>query len=301
MNVATHVLLLTGYAATVATVAPHVLSRPALSPRSPGLALALWHASIGSAGLALGLAAVKLVSAARYLPFVRSEHHDHGIPVVETLAGLAIGLVLIAFAATRMTKTGLRILRGHRKTRDRQMELLAVLGRHDPELDATVVPATVAAAYCIAGTRRIVVTDHAIKLLQPRQLAAVLAHERAHLAGRHHLLVGWATLLAGAFPAVKVLDQLREETRNLVELLADDRARRLVDGSSLAGAIALLGRASPSGTLGATGGQALARVERLLGPPPERSSPALIALGAATSILIGLPLLLASFPSGVLF
>jgi Zn-dependent protease with chaperone function len=44
--------------------------------------------------------------------------------------------------------------------------------------------------YCVPGRLpTIVVTTGALAVLEPEQLAAVLAHERAHLAGRHHLLL----------------------------------------------------------------------------------------------------------------
>ncbi|GAA1580485.1 M56 family metallopeptidase [Kribbella sancticallisti] len=301
MNAATHVLLLTGYATTVATCAPRLLSWSNLPRRSPALALALWHMSIGSAGFAIGLAALKLVSAARYLPIGRDEPHDHGNSPTETLVGVLIGLLILAFASTRLVLAARRLTRARRSTRERHLELLSVLGRHDPDLDATVVPSVTAAAYCVAGTRQVVITDRAVRLLEPRQISAVLAHERAHLAGRHHLIVGWAGLLVAAFPGIAVLQRLREATSHLVELLADDTARRLVDGSSLATAIVVLGRDTPNGSLAATGGQTLDRVERLLDPPPERWSPAVAAVSALPPFLVGTPLLLATLPTNAFF
>lgn len=301
MNIPTHVLLLTGYAATMATCAPHVLSRSSLPRRSPGLALVLWHASIASAGFAIVLAAFKLMSDSRYLPIGQSDPDAHPVSLAQTLVTVAIGLFILAFASTRLLHAATRRLRAERSMRRRHLALLSMVGRHDPELDATVIPAPTAAAYCVAGTRHVVITEHAVRLLEPRELAAVLAHERAHLSGRHHLLVGWATLLVDAFPDLAALHRLREATSNLVELLADDRARHLVDGSSLAAAIALLGREVPNTGLAATGGQALVRVERLLEPPPQRWSPASIAIAASAPLLVGIPLMLATFPADMLF
>jgi hypothetical protein len=220
--------------------------------------------------------------------------------MVETLVAVAAGLLIVVYASFRRLRAGARLLRAQRNERWRHLDLLSVLGRHDTELDATVVPAATAAAYCVAGTDQVVITEHALKLLDPQQLAAVLAHERAHLTGRHHLLVTWATLLFDAFPGVTVLSRLREATADLVELLADDRALRQVDGSSLAGAIAQLSHGVPEGGLAATGGQTLVRVERLLDPPPKLSRPVLISSPLATSILIALPLLLATYPATTL-
>ena len=46
------------------------------------------------------------------------------------------------------------------------------------------------AAYCVAGRQpTVILTTAAVQALDPGQLDAVLAHERAHLAGRHHRLL----------------------------------------------------------------------------------------------------------------
>ncbi len=56
------------------------------------------------------------------------------------------------------------------------------------------------------------------------QLAAVLAHERAHQAGRHHLLLSLAAVPAAAFPRVPAFRMARDEVARLSELAADDAA-----------------------------------------------------------------------------
>lgn len=46
------------------------------------------------------------------------------------------------------------------------------------------------AAYCVAGRYpTVILTTGALRALDPDQLDAVLAHERAHLAGHHHRLL----------------------------------------------------------------------------------------------------------------
>ncbi|MGI8448167.1 MAG: M48 family metalloprotease [Streptosporangiaceae bacterium] len=54
------------------------------------------------------------------------------------------------------------------------------------------------AVYCVPARRRIVFTTGALRRLDSPQLDAVLAHERAHLAGRRHLVIILATSLRGA-------------------------------------------------------------------------------------------------------
>ncbi|WP_245719002.1 M48 family metalloprotease [Micromonospora rhizosphaerae] len=67
------------------------------------------------------------------------------------------------------------------------------------------------------GGPRLTVLGTGARSLPPAQLAAVLSHERAHLRGRHHLLVTVVKGLAAAAPclpltppaAVRLLMELR--------------------------------------------------------------------------------------------
>jgi Zn-dependent protease with chaperone function len=147
----------------------------------------------------------------------------------------------------------------------------------------------------VPGTGRVVLTDTALAMLEPSQLRAVLAHERAHLAGRHHLVVSWAAVAARAFPGVPVFRGMHMASVDLVELLADDRAVRRESRDSLAWAIAQLG-AGPATGLAAGGGRVLARVERLL-DPPSRLPVATRAGGAGVAVsVLAIPVLLAGLP-----
>ena len=117
MNFTTHALLLTGYAATVATCAPRLLSQSSLPTRSPGFALALWHTSIGSAGFAISLAALKLMSAVRFLPPGRPGPSHHMVPLAETLATIMIGLLIAVFLSVKLTRSAVRLRRTQRAGR----------------------------------------------------------------------------------------------------------------------------------------------------------------------------------------
>lgn len=82
-------------------------------------------------------------------------------------------------------------------------------------------------AYCLPGRKgHAVITTGALASLAPEQVAAVLAHEQAHLRGRHHLVLAAAEALALAFPRLPLFEQARIEVARLVELLADDVAAR---------------------------------------------------------------------------
>ena len=62
-----------------------------------------------------------------------------------------------------------------------------MIGTATTEPNVMVVQAERPAAYCVAGRpHAIVVTIAALQSLDRSELAAVLAHEKAHIKGRHH-------------------------------------------------------------------------------------------------------------------
>ncbi|CAM5509976.1 M56 family metallopeptidase [Streptomyces tanashiensis] len=58
--------------------------------------------------------------------------------------------------------------------------------------------------------------------LTPAQLAAALAHERAHIAGRHHLLVAAAEAFAAVFPRLPLARHGGSAVPLLLEMAADE-------------------------------------------------------------------------------
>ncbi|WP_198540080.1 M56 family metallopeptidase, partial [Streptomyces sp. CT34] len=113
----------------------------------------------------------------------------------------------------------LRVVReraGHRVVLD-------MVGRSDIERGVVVLESDERAVYCLPGRRRrTVVTTGTLRALDDVQLAAVLAHERAHLAERHTLVLAWSDALA--FPRIPLFRDARAEVARLVELRADDVA-----------------------------------------------------------------------------
>ncbi|MGH8792048.1 MAG: M56 family metallopeptidase, partial [Stackebrandtia sp.] len=104
-------------------------------------------------------------------------------------------------------------------------------------------------------------------------LAAVLAHEHAHLAERHDLVAlpffAWVAALPW-FPGVR---RAKSSVTTLLEMVADDRAAETTDPASLASALARIGSRAgspaPAGGMGIDGSEVLVRVRRLLEPPPR--------------------------------
>src|ERR1022692_2104743 len=139
--------------------------------------------------------------------------------------------------------------------------------------DAVVLDAPQPIAYCVPGRpATIVLSSGALDVLDPAQLAAVLAHERAHLAGRHHLLITLTRGLGASFPAVPLFTQGPQEVARLAEMCADDAAARHSGRPTLIAALLAMGTGSavPVAALAAASCAITARLQRLLEPPGRR-------------------------------
>jgi len=173
------------------------------------------------------------------------------------------------------------------------------------------------AAYCVAGhPAAIVVTSGALAALDSAQLAAVLAHERAHLAGRHHALLLLTRGLTAAFPGVPLFTAGAAEVARLAEMAADDTAARAHGRPVVVAALLALATAAvPSGASGRNSGTSRlpiprhvpghslaaaayavpARVERLLCPArPVVSAALAVALMITLMVLAAAPPVLAA-------
>ncbi|MEU0042823.1 M56 family metallopeptidase [Streptomyces werraensis] len=187
-----------------------------------------------------------------------------------------------------------------RCARVRHRRLVDMVGRRVPDLRATVVDHAMPAAYCLPGRSwRIVVSQGALERLTGPELGAVLEHERAHVAGRHHLVLAAAQAFASIFTGwLPLARHLREQVPLLLEMAADDRAVRRYPHDVLASAIVEMAAAhgAPRGALSAGGPAALLRVRRML-PPASPTPPVLrAALAAAAGMMPVLPLVFACPP-----
>ena len=186
------------------------------------------------------------------------------------------------------------------RARHRQRALLQLLAHGDPKVPgALVVDHPAAAAYCVPGLRSaIVISAGALDLLDQAELAAVLAHERAHLRARHDLVLLPFTALLRAFRWSTTAREANRQVALLVEMLADDRARRCRPARELAMALLRVGAAGggrpPVGALaaapgGAVDGELAARVTRLLSPQPGLPVISVALLGSVAALLVIAP------------
>ncbi|WP_280316571.1 M48 family metalloprotease [Nocardia wallacei] len=268
------------YAVVVAAAAPRLLPRLTRHGVLPGLGVLAWLTLIVSA---LGSWSVALVVALADLthswfrpdgPVLSGLHEAEEIAVGHAGFAAQLGLMgLTGALSVAALVLGVRLARLHRRMRLRareHAEALRLTGRrvHRHDIgDVVVLESDERAAYCVEGVPNVVVvTSGAMAALADDELAAVLAHEHAHLRHRHPLLLTIMRGLATTFPRLRLCTVGAREVARLLEMCADDSAvRRHGRAPLLSGLLALSG-AAPSGALAASGVDVLARAERLAMP-----------------------------------
>ena len=216
------------------------------------------------------------------------------IIVAVRLTCLAAGLALLASLCWVLVAVSAAALHARR----RQRALLTLLAHGDPKVPgALVIDDPSAAAYCLPGLRsQIVVSVGTLELLGRGELAAVLAHERAHLRERHDLVLLPFTALRRAFPRSATCTGAHRSVALLVEMLADDRALRGRPTRELVSALVRFGTAgtcpAPEGALAAAEGEVVARVSRLLQPVRPLPTAAVLAICLAAALLVAAPITL---------
>ena len=148
--------------------------------------------------------------------------------------------------------------------------------------------------YALPGDRgRIIASRSLLAELPADERRALLAHESAHLRGRHHLYRAATDLAAAANP---LLRPVARAVRYATERWADeDAATATGDRAALARAVARLGlrrhaasRAAEWRAVALRGADSsvVARVRALLGPPPRRHPGALVGQVALAAVLL---------------
>jgi hypothetical protein len=180
--------------------------------------------------------------------------------------------------------------------RRRQRHLVDLLGEADGMAPALrILQEQTPIAYCVPGmsSPRIVVSQGTIATLSTADYDAVLEHERAHVRRRHDLVLEAFRVLHVAFPLFMRTDAPLVQSQVMVELLADDAARRACGAAPVARAlVALAGSPTPAGALGA-GGAASIRMSRLTDPDPRNPVASVAAYTISIVVLVAPTVLLA--------
>jgi Zn-dependent protease with chaperone function len=293
------------YAAVVCAVAPRLL--PPLTRRgsAPRAAVTVWLIVLTSVLASWAAAAAALVVyAARtwtrpdpmavracFAAWRSAAAGQHG---VGTQIGFwALTLVVGALTVTLAARVGRSLLRGRASNR-RHARSAHIIGRRVAGVDGLVLDAPQKMAYCLGGRpATIVITTAAIATLEPPHLDAVLAHECAHLAGRHHLLLAATRALAASLPCIRLFTVAETEIAGLLEMCADDTAARRHGAPALLAAILSLAGADPipAAALGANTVGVCARVIRLTDPDTAAARVrARLLLAAVTAVIVFGPL-----------
>lgn len=280
---------------------PAALARAGWPRRDPLVALLCWQA----VGLAGGLSIIGALLVHGLAPWgsslpaagwsvlaghaaERAVRGDHWVAL--TLAGVLaaelLGVLALSFVRTARTR------RRHRAV----LELLVRPGGGPAVGETFLLEHPAPVAFCIPGARPLLVLSSGMLAeLDDAQLAAVVAHERAHLHEHHHLLLLPFLAWRAALPVLPAADRAHDEVRGLIEMRADDVALASLSGPdprrTLAAAIvAVAGGAGgivPYGALAVTGGAVAVRVRRLLAPAsPLPTSGRWAALACALALLL---------------
>jgi Zn-dependent protease with chaperone function len=248
--------------------------------RAPRLGIVAWLLALGSVSASAVAAAAALVRTGSLVPVVL------GGAALVAAAARAVWAVVVTWRQARADSAA-------------HGQLVAVLGRRDPRLGVVMVEAAEPLVYCLATpTPTVVVTTAARRALSRRQLWAALDHERAHLAGRHHLLLVLARAAGRAVPWLALFTRAAPALASLLEMRADDAAAHRHGRRTVAAAIAAMSRRpTPAGALGAAGPLALARGLRLCRVEPAwRARTGQLGLALTVAVLAAGPYLSAILP-----
>ena len=224
-------------AALLAWPVPQALAGAEWTRRHPRSAIALWQV----VGLIGGMAAVASLLLVGLAPTDR-QPIAFGVGAVSALF-LLLAALLFAWLVGVLVAGALKAQRDLRRQRV-AVDLLA----HPGANGLRVLDYPEPLAYCLPGARpRIVITDGAIAALPPDELAAVLAHERAHALGRHELVIQPFVAWQRALPFLAAARQATAAVAELVEMLADDAAAKATSPRTGARALARVGSGRPPG------------------------------------------------------
>lgn len=300
------------YGLAVTAIGPAALVKLSDGGHAPRLAIAAWLTAIVSMLLCWPVAAALVV--------VELAEHTVGsdsllVSCVDKLRDVLVGntgpaaqaiagLVVAAMAGSLLLVVWrvVRSLGRMRGTSHDHARAVRIAGRPVGD-DVVIIEAAEPAAYCVVGRpSAIVVTSAAVETLDSAELAAVLAHERAHLAGRHALLVALLRSLASALPWAALVTRGAARVSTLLEMCADDVASRRHGTAPLLGGLLAMTGVTPQPALGAANLEVLARAERLFTVTPQRCRlRATALLSAAMTMIVAGPVLIATLTiTGVL-
>lgn len=234
-------LLLGALGLMLSLVVPGLLARARWPDRAPVAAVLAWQA-ITLTGV---LCALGVVLAAPE-ELVRAFGSGRPVAAGALIGALAVAALIVIRLAVALI--GVSIRSRARRARHRMLaDLLDRAERHE-QLGVEglrVLDGALPLAYCVPGrSPRVVVSEGALQLLDRPQIEAVLQHEQAHL--RHHddVVMESFTAFYQAVPRPLRSRAPLDAVQVLLEMVADDAARRRCGPATLQDALTKLSDAA---------------------------------------------------------
>ncbi|MGX1590078.1 M56 family metallopeptidase [Glutamicibacter sp. NPDC055491] len=314
-------MLLTSYflaalAIALAWPTPLALSKAKWTARSPVQAVLLWQAIALGGGLSMigsmlvwGLAPLgdDLISALHGGWLLIMGDPSVPDPGEVHLFALSAALLFGFHLVLTLIRAAWRISRQRAKHR----HLLRLLSNPSQTRPNTlVIDHDMPVAYCVPGISQsvTVLSRGLLTQLSAEEQQAVIAHERSHLDQRHDLLILAFTAWHEALPWLPTSRLAFDAVRQLIEMLADDKALEKVNRHTLLKAIVTVATAaamddsssknhsSSAGLVGMPDGEVSSRrLQRLLSPqdPLGRPQRALVLLSTIMLLICPTVLLIA--------
>ncbi|BBZ19026.1 M56 family metallopeptidase [Mycolicibacterium gadium] len=301
MNLA---VCLLAYAVSLTVLGPTLLSRATRAGAAPRWGIGVWLAVMGSVLVAA------VVAVALFLSQTVASWGRIGSVLTGCVAGLGLiarggyghlvqaGVLAVAAMSTLAVimlgaRAALALHRMRRGSHDHVHAVRVATGHIPRGPGGTfVIDSDRRGVYCLAGRpHTIVITRAALDVLDDAQLAAVLAHERAHLRGRHHQILAFTRALSTLLPRVRLFTQGAGDVARLLEMRADDVAARRHSPDIVVDALLALSLPTPTPTftpaaaLSAAGLAVTQRVERLLFPPNGITARTALITATGTALL----------------
>jgi hypothetical protein len=164
---------------------------------------------------------------------------------------------------------------------DRAADRAGTRGRAGLDVDGLrVLDGAQPLAYCVAGrSPRVVLTGGALDVLDDAQVAAVIAHEQAHLRHHHEVVRESFTAFYRAVPRPLRSRAPLDAVRLLLEMVADDAAAGRLGPEAVRGALAKL---SDEGA----GEDRRRRLDRLAARRPASTGLTVVVVLAAVALLV---------------
>ncbi len=286
-------------------VGPRILTTQAWMTTAPRLGLTVWLAilwsSISSLSVGIFLLSMDSWLARDMLADViqlcwSTFHHHYGAHPALSVAALGAVLAVITTVVARVVLVQLRGWMFRLRHR-RMLDIVAHPYAHGP---ISVIDHKALTAYCLPGKGgRIVISSGALTTLNSGELAAVIAHERAHLVGRHHAILAVVRAMRTALPFLPITRSGPQVVRGLLERLADEDACLHHDPEVLARALERMTSPVhvPARALEMVECPPIARLQRLRSRASGPTQPRRVLAMAVTSMIVATPVVLAISPA----